>query len=33
MNSKELIELIKSVTEEQRSIINNYFKNRAKAWV
>lgn len=32
-NSKELIELIKSVTEEQRSSINNYFKNRAKAWV
>lgn len=32
-NSKEMLDLIQTLSEEQKKNIDNYFKNRAKAWV
>lgn len=32
-NSNEMLSLIQTLTEEQKNKIDNYFRNRAKAWV
>ena len=32
-NSKEMLSLIQTLTDEQKYKIDNYFRNRAKAWV
>lgn len=32
-NSKKMLDLIQTITKEQKKHIDNYFKNRAKAWV